>query len=165
MPIEPFAGYELYYWHGNEPDLDAAYLYALAGQPQRGIDAIDWVRRTKYSSGPEGLDGNDDAGTLSAWYVFSALGIYPLAGTPWYIVGTPLFPRAVLHLPGGDLQILAPGVDADHRYIKSLRFNGQPVARPWLLHQQLENGGTLEFEMSATPTDWGQGAPLDVLDF
>lgn len=162
MPIEPFAGYDSYYWHGNEPDIHAAYLYALAGQPQRGFAQIDWVRRTKYGTGPDGLDGNDDAGTLSAWYVFSALGLYPLAGSDLYIVGTPLFPRAVLHLPTGDLEIVAPEVDAQHIYVKSLSLNGQALTRPFVHHADLLGGAVLRFEMSASPTTWGQGEVLDL---
>ncbi|MFH1808149.1 MAG: GH92 family glycosyl hydrolase [Pseudomonadota bacterium] len=162
MLVEPFSGYDLYYWHGNEPDIHAAYLYALAGQPGRGARWIDWVRRSKYSDGPDGLDGNDDAGTLSSWYVFSALGLYPLAGSDVYVVGTPLFKRAVLHLAGGDLVIEAPAADATHLQVQGLGLHGQPQRTPYLRHADLAQGGSLQFTMGAGSSSWGEGEPLDL---
>jgi len=158
--VEPFVGYDTYYWHGNEPDIHAAYMYALAGQPWRGERWINWVRRSKYDATPDGLNGNDDAGTLSSWYVFSALGLYPLAGSDLYIIGTPLFPRAVLQLEHGELIIEAAAVDADNIHIQAARLNGRALQRPWLRHDEMITGGLLELEMGSSPSRWSEGEPL-----
>jgi predicted alpha-1,2-mannosidase len=85
---------DVYYWHGNEPDLHYAYLASMAGDRQRSIAPIEWIRANRYDDAPAGLDGNDDSGTLSAWYLWSALGLYPVAGTDRYALGAPLFDRA-----------------------------------------------------------------------
>ncbi|MBI3183408.1 MAG: glycoside hydrolase family 92 protein [Myxococcales bacterium] len=144
-----------YYWHGNEPDIHAAYMYALAGRPDRGANWIRWVMQTRYSDGPDGLDGNDDAGTLSAWYVFSALGFYPVPGTDRYAVGAPLFPRATLRLPGGTFTIVARGASAETPYVREAILNGRRLREPWFFHRDLVRGGTLELEMGAEPSSWG----------
>ncbi len=162
--VEPFTGYDTYYWHGNEPDIHAAYMYALAGRPGRGDAWIDWVRRSKYDDSPDGLDGNDDAGTLSSWYVFSCLGLYPLAGSDLYIVGTPLFSRAVLHLADGDLIVEAPGAGGVNIHVQSVSLDGRNLDRPWLQHGEIAGGGTLRFEMGSTPSNWGASEPLDPFD-
>ena len=143
-----FKGPDLYYWHGNEPDIHAAYMYALAGVPDRGAKWIDWVRRSKYSDAPDGLAGNDDAGTLSAWYVFSALGLYPLAGSDRYIVGTPLFDRATLRLDGGDLIITANNRTGGVQRVRKLTFNGTPVDTTTFTHAMIAGGGELVFELT-----------------
>jgi predicted alpha-1,2-mannosidase len=149
-----FKGPDDYYWHGNEPDIHAPYLYALAGEPDRGARWIDWVRRTKYDDTPDGLAGNDDAGTLSAWYVFSALGFYPLAGSDVYVIGTPLFDRATLHLAGGDLVIIREG---EGLFIRSATFGGRTLSSPILRHGDLARGGELRFVMSTELAGWGRG--------
>ncbi len=138
-----------YYWHGNEPDLHAAWLFAWAERPER-LD--HWVRaiQTKlYADSPTGLPGNDDGGTLSAWYLFSAIGLYPLAGTDRYVLGPPLFPRADLDLPGGGtLHIEAPGAAARPQTVRSVTLDGVPVAGRLLRHADLIGGRTLVFDMA-----------------
>jgi predicted alpha-1,2-mannosidase len=84
---------DTYYWHGNEPDLHYPWLPALAGDRQAAVRALRHVMKSRYGLGPDGLDGNDDAGTLSSWYLFAACGLYPIAGTPDYILGEPIFDR------------------------------------------------------------------------
>ncbi|MHC4392875.1 MAG: glycoside hydrolase domain-containing protein, partial [Planctomycetota bacterium] len=104
---------------------------------------VRWVRSTKYRLAPNGLDGNDDCGTLSAWYVWSALGIYPVAGTARYEIGTPLFERAVIKRSAGDLVIEAdaPGRATGRALMDEVAIKG------WSLnHDQLRAGGTLRFE-------------------
>ncbi|MFH1437846.1 MAG: GH92 family glycosyl hydrolase, partial [Pseudomonadota bacterium] len=99
---------DLYYWHGNEPDLHAAYLFALAGRPDLTQEWARWVMADKYRDGPDGIDGNDDGGTISSWYIFSAMGLYPLNPCDGrYVIGSPLFDTVTLHLDGGDLVINA----------------------------------------------------------
>src|SRR5262249_791870 len=85
-----------YYWHGNEPDLVAAYLFAMWGRPDLTDRWVAWILRSLYADTPDGLAGNDDAGTLSAWYVWAALGLYPIAGSDRYILGRPLFPHVTV---------------------------------------------------------------------
>ena len=143
-----------YYWHGNEPDIHAAYLFAAAGRPHLTQKWVRWIMDIHYDLGPKGLSGNDDAGTLSAWYIFSTLGFYPWAGSDRYYVGTPAFERAVLHLPGGDLVVEAEGLDQGH-YVQSVTLNGAPLDDPWFTHDAIVGGGTLHFTLGAEPSDWG----------
>ena len=101
-----------YYWHGNQPDIHAAYLFNDAARPDLTQKWVRWILENKYGEGYDGLDGNDDAGTLSAWYVLSALGFYPVAGTDRYQLGAPLFETAEVKLAGGTLKILAEQFEA-----------------------------------------------------
>ena len=138
------------YAHGNEPSHHTAYLYNFAGQPWKTQELVDQVRTTFYNATPCGYAGNDDCGQMSAWYIFSALGFYPFnAGSAEYVIGTPLFPSATIHLEGGkEFRIVAKGVSEKAIYVKSVRLNGQPLKDLRLTHQQIMAGGTLEFQMS-----------------
>jgi len=147
-----------YYWHGNEPDMHAGYMYSQMGRPDLTQKWVRWVMENKYKNSPDGLAGNDDAGTMSAWYIFSALGFYPLAGTDIYYLTAPLFPDAVMHLQKGDLKIIAPGAP-DKIYIKSVKLNGKELNRVWIRHNEIINGAVLEFELSEEPADWGKNSP------
>jgi putative alpha-1,2-mannosidase len=106
---------------------------------------------TKYKNGPAGIDGNDDCGTLSAWYVFSALGLYPLAGSDLYFVGAPTFRRAVLHLPGGDLVVKTDIDPARAPYTRRVTINGRELKSYWLRHREIVRGGEIVFELSVKP--------------
>jgi predicted alpha-1,2-mannosidase len=141
------------YWHGNEPNHHIAYLYDYAGAPWKTQERVSRIRAEEYDAGPGGLSGNDDAGQMSAWYVFSALGLYPVApGMPDYALGTPLFPEASLRVGGGKrFTIRAEGVSKRNRYIQSARLNGQPLDRAWISHEEITAGGTLVFRMGPTP--------------
>ena len=143
-----------YYWHGNEPDIHAAYLFAAAGRPHLTQKWVRWIMDTFYDLGPKGLAGNDDAGTLSAWYVFSSLGFYPWAGSDRYYVGTPSFRHAALRLPGGSFVVKASGLDKGY-YVQSVTLNGEPLDVPWFTHADIVNGGTLSFVLGAEPSTWG----------
>lgn len=141
-----------YYWHGNEPDIHAAYLFAYSDRPARGAYWLREIQTRLYADAPDGLAGNDDGGTMSTWYVFSALGLYPIAGTPDYMLGTPLFPRAEVALSSGaTLHVVAPGADERRRYVRRVTFDGEVLAGPTVSHAVLARGGTLAFEMTATP--------------
>jgi putative alpha-1,2-mannosidase len=108
-----------------------------------------------YGLGPAGLAGNDDAGTLSAWFVFSALGLYPIAGSDRYILGTPAFDSARVRLPTGDLLIEAVGRDQGP-YVRTVSLDGTALTEPWLAHRDISGGATLRFEMSGEPSSWGE---------
>ena len=92
-----------YYWQGNQPDIHAAYLFNAAGRPDLTQKWVRWILKHKHGDGPNGLDGNDDGGTLSAWYVFSSLGFYPVVGTDRYELGSPLWERAVVKVGDPEL--------------------------------------------------------------
>lgn len=143
------------YWHGNEPDIQAAWLFNYVGRPDLTARWVRWVLENKYTDGPDGLDGNDDGGTLSAWYVFSSMGLYPTLAQDIYLIGSPLFERSTLHLAGGDFEIVAPGASAEAPYVQSATLNGVPLLGPWLRHADLVEGGNLTLHMGATPSSWG----------
>ncbi len=137
---------ENYYWHGNEPDIHVPYLYALVGEPERGAPWVQWVRETRYGTGADGVDGNDDGGTLSAWYVLSALGIYPIAGTDIYALGPPVFRHAEVETIGGTLTIDATGAQwvARGQYLGAA-LDGLAVEGGTLTHDQLATDASLHF--------------------
>jgi len=145
-----------YYWHGNEPDLHAAFIFSALAEPAETARWSRWIADHRYADNPAGLAGNDDAGTLSAWYVLTATGLFPIAGSDTYLVGSPRFTRATLHLADGDLVIDAPAASADAIYVDALRLDGAPHDAPRLRHDQLADGGLLQFDMSEQPGPWGQ---------
>lgn len=144
-----------HYWHSNEPDIHAAYLFLAADRPDLTQKWVRWIGDTLYTEEPNGLAGNDDAGTLSAWYVFSALGLYPIPGSDRYLLGVPFFPRAEIALPGGDVVIEAAGASSDTFYVHGVALDGVPLEVPWVTHADLASGATLTFDLSDTPGTWG----------
>lgn len=143
------------YWHGNEHDLHAAWLFCWTGRPDLTQRWVRTLLDEKYGPGPRGLDGQDDAGTLSAWYVLAALGVYPVAGTDTYAVGSPLFDRADVALGGGRaLTVIADRQGPGDRYVQSLTINGAPHLVPWVQHAALE--GVVRFALAPAPTSWGR---------
>lgn len=140
-----------YYWHGNQPDIAAVYLFNDAERPDLTQKWSRWILENKYGDGPSGLDGNDDGGTLSAWFVFSSIGLYPIAGSDKYQFGAPLFKKAELKLQGKPLVVIAENHAPSHHYVEKILLNGVPIHQSWILHKELEKGGTLQFWMTATP--------------
>ncbi|WP_419806298.1 GH92 family glycosyl hydrolase [Terriglobus sp.] len=142
-----------YYNHGNEPSHHIAYLYDFAGAPEKTQRRVHDALLANYQDGPGGYTGNDDAGQMSAWYILSSLGFYPVTpGTPRYEIGTPHFDRMTINLPGGKaFHITATGAEAGAIYVRSIRLNGKPLNRWYLLHSEIVNGGKLEFVMATTP--------------
>ena len=137
------------YAHGNEPSHHTVYLYNFAGKPERTQELVEQVRSEFYRATPCGYAGNDDCGQMSAWYIFSALGFYPFhAGSAEYVIGTPLFTKATLHLENGkDFVISAPNKTPKRIHVKSVKLNGMPIKDYKITHQQIMAGGTLEFRM------------------
>jgi predicted alpha-1,2-mannosidase len=142
-----------YYDQGNEPSHNIAYLYDYAGASARTQQHVRELLDSKYHNRPDGLSGNDDCGQISAWYVLSALGFYPVApGIPEYALASPRFDGVTLTMPGGHtLHIVARGAEAGKFYARKIIFNGVALDRPFLTHQQLIAGGELIFEMSSQP--------------
>ena len=137
-----------YYWHGNEPDLHTAWLFYAADNPARRYHWIRQIQTRLYGNGPDGLPGNDDGGTLSAWYLFAAVGLYPIAGTDLFILGNPMVPLATLPLVGGEgLRVEAPGAGPDRGGVTAVLLNGAPYSEPTITYAELR-GATLRFEMS-----------------
>lgn len=146
------------YWHGNEPCHQVPYMYNYAGEPWKTQLRVRQIINAEYGNDEGGLSGNDDAGQMSAWYLFSSLGFYPVCpGTPFYMIGSPLHTAAKIHLPNGrSFEIIAHNQDENNVYIQSAKFNGQPYTKNYITHQMIMTGGVLEFEMGPQPNiQWG----------
>ncbi len=149
------------YAHGNQPIQHMVYLYNHAGRPWK---CQQWVREVMdrlYAPTPDGLCGDEDNGQTSAWYVFSALGFYPVCpGAGEYVIGSPLFRKAALRLQNGaTFTVEAPQNSAANRYIQSATLDGKPTGRTFLRHDEILRGGTLRLEMGPRPNPkWGTGA-------
>jgi predicted alpha-1,2-mannosidase len=151
--MEDITGLIGWYAHGNEPSHHVAYLYAYAGQPWRTQARLKQVMDTQYKPTPDGLAGNDDLGQMSAWYVFTALGFYPVApGSNQYILGRPFVSKATLELPNGKrFTVVADHLDDAHPYVGGVTLDGKPLDRVFITHQELMRGGELRFAMQAQP--------------
>ena len=151
------------YAHGNQPAQHIPYLYAYAGQPWKTQYWVREVLNRLYRPTPDGYCGDEDNGQTSAWYVFSALGFYPVCpATDQYVLGAPLFPKATLHFSNGkDLVMSAPTNSAENRYLSALRINGQPYTHNWLSYPEMLKGATLDFEMGAMPVKQRGTGPDD----
>lgn len=141
------------YAHGNEPGHHVAYLFNKVGQPWKTQKYVAQIMHDLYTNTPAGLCGNEDCGQMSAWYVFSAMGFYPVDPVSGlYEIGTPMFPRMQLHLAGGKtFTVVARNVSRENIYIRSVKLNGAPYAKCYITHQQIMEGATLEFEMGSEP--------------
>jgi predicted alpha-1,2-mannosidase len=149
------------YWHGNEPSHHIAYLYAMAGQPWKTQELVRRIVATQYGNQPKSLTGNDDCGQMSAWYIFTVMGFYPVCpGSDEYVIGSPAVPKAVVHLSNGNaFTMTAKGLSAKNVYVKAVRLNGQAWDSSLLPYEQMKHGGTLEFTMGARPSRIGRGRP------
>ncbi len=138
------------YAHGNEPSHHIIYLYSLLGRRDKAAERLRQVYRDFYGTAPDGLIGNEDCGQMSAWYVFSALGFYPVFPADGrYVFGSPLCREAKIRLANGKtLKIIAHGNSADAPYIREIRFNGKEISSPYITHAQIMGGGCLEYFMS-----------------
>ncbi|MCR4816702.1 MAG: GH92 family glycosyl hydrolase [Bacteroidales bacterium] len=146
------------YAHGNEPSHHAAYLYAYIGRQWKTAELVRRICTELYHDTPDGLCGNEDCGQMSAWYVMSAMGFYPVCpGSGNYVIGSPLFDKVTIHLQNGkDIVINAKGQNHRNCYINSLCLNGTPYDKSVISFEQLKDGCTLDFEMCSKPNkEWG----------
>lgn len=156
LPLEApvdIAGLVGQYAHGNEPSHHISYLYVYAGAPYKTQERVASLLETMYDDQPDGIAGNEDCGQMSAWYVMSAMGFYavdPVSAN--YVLGTPMFDRVKLSLPGGrQLIVEAKRTDPKAKYINSATLNGKPLNQAWFRHSDVARGGHLVFEMSTEP--------------
>ena len=141
------------YAHGNQPIQHMIYLYNYARQPWKAQYWLREVMNRMYTPGPDGYCGDEDNGQTSAWYVFSAMGFYPVCpGTDQYVLGTPLFPKVTLSLENGkEVVISAPRVSDTYRYVDQIKLNGRKYTKNYLTHKDLLRGGRLDIQMSDQP--------------
>ncbi len=162
--VDDISGLIGQYVHGNEPSHHIAYLYNYAGMPWRTQERIDQILAAMYSTGPEGLAGNEDCGQMSAWYLFSTMGFYPVApGDGVYVIGKPANKHTELKLAGGkSFVITAAELNPDNPYIQSVHLNGKPLTTSYVRHQDIVSGGTLHFVMGPQPNHTWGSAPADL---
>jgi predicted alpha-1,2-mannosidase len=151
--------------HDNEPSHHYGYLYDFSGQPWKTQARVRQIANDYYTNTPNGIAGNEDCGQMSAWYLFTAMGFYPLNPVSGeYMIGGPLFTKLTLALQNGRRFVIsAPRNSPNNLYIQSARLNGKPLDIPMVTYQQIEAGGLLEFDMGPTPSTWGsawRGTPL-----
>lgn len=147
------SGFVGQYAHGNEPSHHVAYLYACAGEPWKTQTYVAYIMNELYNDSSSGYAGNDDCGEMSAWYVFGALGFYPVNPVSGeYVIGTPMLEEAVIQLPGRKtFTVKAPRKEDNEVYICSMKLNGEKYTKNYITHQDIMKGGILEFVMTASP--------------
>ncbi len=146
------------YAHGNEPSHHIAYLYNFSGEAPKTQKYVREILGSLYDDTPEGLSGNEDCGQISAWYIMSAMGFYPvLPGEPSYVIGSPLFEKVIINLENGKKFVVrANNVSETNKYIQSAKLNGRSYTKSWFAHQEIVKGGELSFQMGENPNyDWG----------
>lgn len=151
-----------WYNQSNQPVMHAVYLFNNAGVPWKTQQWVRSIMEKSYCSSPDGMVGNDDVGTMSAWYVFSAMGFYPVApGELVYSIGSPLFEKVTIHLPeylygGKDFTIIAKNSSPENKYIQSASLDGESLDEPFLKHSAIKKANTLKLIMGNTPNEkWG----------
>ncbi len=151
-----------YVFMGNEPDIETPWEYDFAGAPAYTQSVVRRIQTQLYAATPSGLPGNDDGGTMSAWYIFSAIGLYPaLPGVGGFVLGSPLFPSITFHLADGKvIHITAPTASDRTPYVQTLTLNGHATTQVWLPWSSVKNGATLNFTLVDHATSWGS-APED----
>jgi len=147
------------YAHGNEPSHHVAYLYNYVGAAWKTQERIRQILTTLYTAKPDGISGNEDTGQMSAWYVLSAMGFYPVTpGMDYYVIGSPLFDKVTIHLENGkQFQIITKNNNIDHPYIQSATLDGKPYSRSILKHEDILKGSKLVFNMGKEPNkEWAK---------
>ena len=145
------------YAHGNEPSHHMAYLYNFVNKPHKTQEKVRQIMTELYSNEPNGIPGNEDCGQMSAWYVFSALGFYPVTpGSNEYIIGSPIVKSATINLENGNtFSINAPKNNRRSYYVNDVTLNGEKLEQSYINHNDIVNGGVLDFSMSRRKAEWG----------
>ena len=145
------------YAHGNEPSHHMTYLYNFVNKPHKTQERVHQILTELYKNAPDGISGNEDCGQMSAWYILSSMGFYSVTpASNQYIIGTPLFPKATINLENDkQFTIVAHDISDSNKYIESATLNGKPLNRTFIYHNDVVNGGILEFQMKSTPSSWG----------
>ncbi|MEY8868601.1 GH92 family glycosyl hydrolase [Meridianimaribacter flavus] len=145
------------YAHGNEPSHHMAYLYNFVNKPHKTQERIYQILTELYTNTPDGISGNEDCGQMSAWYVFSSMGFYPVTpASNQYIIGTPLFDKATINMENGkQFNVIATNLSDKNIYIEHVYLNGKSLDRTFIYHNEIAEGGTLEFKMTDNPAVWG----------
>jgi len=144
------------YAHGNEPSHHMAYLYNFVNKPYKTQEKTRQILTELYTNTPDGISGNEDCGQMSAWYIFSSLGFYPVTpGSNQYIIGSPLFEKATINLENGkSFTVAANNQSEENKYIQSAKLYGEKYEFSYINHQDIMNGGSLVFEMTNKPSTW-----------
>lgn len=144
------------YAHGNEPSHHMAYLYNFVNKPAKTQEKVHQILNEMYQNAPDGISGNEDCGQMSAWYVFSAMGFYPVTpASNQYIIGTPLFKSAIINLENNKrFEISAENLSNNNKYIASATLNGKLLNRSFINHSEIIDGGKLIFKMTNKPSTW-----------
>jgi predicted alpha-1,2-mannosidase len=152
------------YWHGNEPGHQIPFLYNYTASPWKTQKMVKEILTGEYSDGPGGLSGNDDAGQMSAWYVFASIGFYPVDPVSGnYLMTAPIFNSVKLDLPGGkQLFIKCHRADPDDSYISKVSWNGKPYTNNYITHAEIEKGGLIEIWLQKDPGKWGSNTDAQV---
>ncbi|HVU35750.1 MAG TPA: glycoside hydrolase domain-containing protein [Opitutaceae bacterium] len=140
----------------NQPDMESPYLYVYAGRPDRTAKVVRACMKYQFNTSRGGLPGNDDCGGTSAWFVWSAMGIFPVAGQDIYLLGSPLFPRVEMEVGGKAFVIEAKNNSDTNIYVQSATLNGRPLDRAYLSYAELSSGATLVLTMGPAPSAWGR---------
>tara|TARA_R110000787_G_scaffold281103_2_gene392220 strand:- start:4425 stop:7388 length:2964 start_codon:yes stop_codon:yes gene_type:complete len=145
------------YAHGNEPSHHMAYLYNFVNKPHKTQEKVHQILTELYTNTPDGISGNEDCGQMSAWYVFSSLGFYPVTpGSNQYIIGTPLFDKGTFNLENGKtFTVAAKNLSDTNIYVEYVYLNGKALNKTYISHEDIMNGGSLEFYMTNNPAVWG----------
>ncbi|WP_299523241.1 GH92 family glycosyl hydrolase [Winogradskyella sp.] len=145
------------YAHGNEPSHHMAYLYNFVNKPYKTQERVHQILTELYQNAPDGISGNEDCGQMSAWYVFSSLGFYPVTpGSDQYIIGTPIIDKATFNLENGNLfTVQTYDLSNTNKYIEYAYLNGESLNRTYVTHEEIMKGGILEFHMTDNPAVWG----------
>ncbi len=160
---------ELFYGHyeaSNQPDIHAPWLYHYVGRPDKSSDCLRKLMAEEFQNSHDGLPGNDDAGTMSVWYVWASIGLYPVPGQDVYLLSSPVFDEVKIKVWNKtELTIRSKNLSAQNKYIQSATFNGKAMNRSWLQHEEIMKGGELILQMGSTPSDWGtKNLPPSFLD-
>ncbi|MEM6279159.1 MAG: glycoside hydrolase domain-containing protein, partial [Verrucomicrobiota bacterium] len=140
----------------NEPDMESPYSYLFAGRHDRTAEVVRKVMRYQFTTGKGGLPGNDDSGGLSSWYVWSAIGVFPVTGLPIMLIGSPIFEKASLQLHGGHFTVTALNQATDHYYVQKAWLNGKPLDRCYLKLSEFSAEAELVLEMGPEPSSWAR---------